>query len=163
MKGRAWVYFALGAGLLLLGGKKAVDLKAANDNEKKYAPLIAAAENEHGIPAGVLHRLLKQESHFRTDIITGATRSPVGALGIAQFMPATAKDEGINPLDPVASINGAGRYLAKLYQSTGSWQKAVAAYNWGVGNVKKKVTAYGSNWLAYAPTETKNYVATIIG
>lgn len=173
---RVWWWVIGGAAIAALGtgGKVAVDLKNASDNEKKYAPIIADAESKSGIPAGMLHRLIKQESHFRTDIIFGATRSPTGALGIAQFMPATAKDEGVNPLDPVASIYAAGRYLAKQYRLTGTWQKAVAAYNWGGGNVLKAVKASPSNWLAavwpvgsrlagkpMVPAETKDYIAKV--
>lgn len=172
-----WWWAIGGAALVVLGtgGKVAVDLKNASDNEKKFAPVIADAEKKNGIPAGLLHRLIKQESHFRTDIITGATKSAVGAVGIAQFMPATAADEGVNPLDPVASIYAAAKYLVKQYRLTKSWDKAVASYNWGAGNVLKAVKASPSNWMAavfpaghklagkpMVPTETKNYVATII-
>ena len=131
-------------------------------NERKYAPYIAAAEIRYKLPTGMLLRLIRQESHFRTDIITGTKKSPVGAIGIAQFMPATAKDLGVDPLDPVASIGAAARYLAQLYTSTGDWTKAVAAYNYGIGNVLRKVKAYGNAWADHLPTETKNYIANIV-
>lgn len=157
-----WVLGGSAVVVLGAGGKVAVDLKDANENEKKYAPVIAAAEKNNGIPGGLLHRLIKEECHFRTDIITGAKKSPVGAVGIAQFMPPTAKEMGINPLDPVASINAAAKYLVKQYKLTGSWDRAVASYNWGAGNVLKAVKAKGSSWLSSAPQETKNYVAAII-
>lgn len=141
----------------------AVTFQNASENEKKYAPIIAAAEKMHGIPAGILHRLIKAESAFRSDVINGTTTSSVGALGIAQFMPSTAKDEGINPLDPIASIYGAARYLKKVYGWVGNdWTRAVAGYNWGAGNVNKAKTKYGANWLANAPVETKNYVGKIV-
>ena len=119
-----------------------------------YAEKIAQVENAQGLPAGLLGRLLYQESRFRPDIISGKVKSPVGALGIAQFMPATAKDVGVDPLDSFASIDAAGRYLKKLYTLTGSWADALASYNWGVGNVLRK-------GLGAAPTETKQYVAQI--
>lgn len=151
---------AAGAAVLLAyGGKKAVDLTNASANEKKFAPAIAKAESDFGIPAGLLHRLLKQESAFRTDIITGKTRSPVGAMGIAQFMPATARQElgsEAAALDPARAIPGAAKYLKKLYGIAGSWKGAVAAYNWGIGNVKTK-------GLAAAPKETRNYVLKVYG
>ena len=119
-----------------------------------YAEKIAQVENAQGLPAGLLGRLLYQESRFRPDIISGKVKSPVGALGIAQFMPATAKDVGVDPLDSFASIDAAGRYLKKLYTLTGSWANALASYNWGVGNVLRK-------GLGAAPAETKQYVAQI--
>lgn len=119
-----------------------------------YAEKIAQVENAQGLPPGLLGRLLHQESRFRPDIISGRVKSPVGAMGIAQFMPATAKDVGVDPLDAFASIDAAGRYLKKLYTLTGSWADALASYNWGVGNVLRK-------GLSAAPAETRQYVAEI--
>lgn len=121
---------------------------------QQYAEQIARAESVNGLPAGLLARLLFEESRYRQDIITGATRSPVGAVGIAQFMPATAKDLNVDPLDPASAIPGAGRYLKQLYAQLGSWDRTLAAYNWGVGNVKRK-------GLERAPAETRAYVANI--
>lgn len=121
----------------------------------KYADTIAMAEAQNGIPPNMLARLLYQESRYREDIITGKTRSPVGALGIAQFMPATAREMGIDPLNPPQAISGAARYLARLYDKFGNWTEALAAYNWGSGNVQRK-------GLANAPTETRNYFVQIL-
>lgn len=121
-----------------------------------YLVLIEAAERAYGIPQNMLARLLYQESRYRQDIITGRTRSPAGALGIAQFMPATAAELGVDPLDPASAIDGAGRYLAGLYRQLGDWKLALAAYNWGIGNVKRK-------GLGAAPAETQSYVAGILG
>lgn len=120
-----------------------------------YREAIAAAELRHGLPADMLARLLWQESHYRDDIITGQTKSPAGALGIAQFMPGTARDMGINPLDPWQSIDAAGKYLAQQYASFGTWAQALAAYNWGPGNVRRK-------GLAEAPAETRAYFTSIL-
>lgn len=122
---------------------------------KPYLAAIKAAETAYGLPKNLLARLLHQESRFREDIITGKTKSPAGAVGIAQFMPATAKQFGINPLDPWASIDAAGRYLKQLYSQFGRWDKALASYNWGQGNVSRK-------GLDKAPTETKNYFSQIL-
>lgn len=122
---------------------------------KPYAQKISDTEQAYGIPESLLARLLYQESRFRQDIITGQTKSPVGAVGIAQFMPATARDMGVNPLDPYDSIDGAGRYLKQLFDRFGTWDKALAAYNWGQGNVARK-------GLERAPAETRQYVAQIL-
>jgi soluble lytic murein transglycosylase-like protein len=121
----------------------------------KYREMIQAAEVRNGIPAGLLERLLYQECRWRDDIITGRVRSSVGAVGIAQFMPATAKELGIDPLNPAQAIAAAGVYLARLYRSTGTWTKALAAYNWGIGNVQRK-------GLTNAPSETRTYYASIL-
>lgn len=121
----------------------------------EYAPAIAAAEDRNGIPSGMLERLLYQESRYRPEIISGAVRSPAGATGIAQFMPATAADFGINPLDAYQSIDAAGRYLGQLYRRFGTWEQALAAYNWGMGNVARK-------GMDAAPLETRNYFSQIL-
>lgn len=121
--------------------------------------LIAQSEQANGLPPGVLWKLLYTESRFRPDIISGRVKSPVGALGIAQFMPATAVEQlgSVDAaLDPSKAIPGAARYLRWLIDRTGSLDAGVAAYNWGVGNVQRK-------GLANAPRETVDYVAAITG
>lgn len=125
----------------------------------KYDSLIESSAIQYGVDPWVLYRLLYAESRFREDIITGKVRSSAGAIGIAQFMPATAVEELGSveaALDPLQAIPGAARYLAKLIRSTGSVDAGVAAYNWGIGNVKRK-------GLAKAPDETVNYVKSITG
>lgn len=121
----------------------------------KYRAAVLAAESRYGLPDGMLGRLLWQESRYRPEIIDGRVRSSAGALGIAQFMPATAAELGVDPLDPFQAIDGAGRYLSRLYRSTGSWDKALASYNWGIGNVTRK-------GLAVAPAETRDYFSQIL-
>jgi len=122
---------------------------------EKYAQAIAAAESANGLPRDMLARLLWQECRYREEIITGRVRSPAGALGIAQFMPATARELGINALDPFAAIPAAARYLARLFGMFGTWSEALAAYNWGMGNVQRR-------GLDAAPTETRNYYRQIL-
>lgn len=123
----------------------------------QYRAAIANAETANNLPSGMLARLLWQESRYRADIIDGRKKSPVGALGIAQFMPATARELGLNPLDPIASIAAAGKYLAWCYRYVGGgWDRALAAYNWGAGNVTKK-------GLGVAPAETVAYYTGILG
>lgn len=132
--------------------KRALGLWRAPD---RYAVAIADAERANGLPPLMLERLLWQESRYREDVITGAKRSPAGALGIAQFMPATAAEMRIDPLNPAQAIPAAARYLRGLYQRFGNWSEALAAYNWGQGNVARK-------GLAAAPTETRNYYSQIL-
>lgn len=121
----------------------------------KYAAAIAQAEDSNGIPQNMLARLLYQECRYRADIISGATTSPAGAQGIAQFMPATAREMGIDPLDPAQAIPAAARYLAQQYRRFGTWTQALAAYNWGAGNVSRK-------GLDNAPSETRKYFTEIL-
>ena len=133
----------------------------ASANEERYAGTIRAAERDYYIPDGLLARLLYQESHFRTDIINGQVRSKTGAVGIAQFMPATAADLGINPLEPHQAIRAAAKYLRQLYNNFGTWSLALMAYNWGWGNVSAwQKTGLGAKGQPMPP-ETVAYVSEI--
>jgi len=121
-----------------------------------YQDAITGAQNKYGIPSNYLAKLLHAESSYDPAIISGQRKSTAGAVGIAQFMPATAAELGVNPTDPMSAIDGAGRYLSQLYAQFGNWPEAIAAYNWGQGNVSKK-------GLAKAPKETIDYVQKIAG
>jgi hypothetical protein len=117
--------------------------------------LINAAQqaaSRHGVDPGIFTRMINQESGFNTQ-----ARSPAGALGIAQFMPATAQGFGIDPMDPMAALDAAARYIKNgLSQFDGSYPLALAAYNAGAGAVRK----YGG----IPPyKETQNYVRSILG
>jgi Soluble lytic murein transglycosylase and related regulatory proteins (some contain LysM/invasin domains) len=119
-------------------------------NAQRYLPALNAAESAYGIPRDLLARVAYQESRFRDDIVSGQLKSSAGAVGIMQIVPKWHPD--VNAYDPLASINYAASYLKSLFKQFGSWQKALAAYNFGPGNL-----AAGKP----LPTETKNYVAQI--
>lgn len=130
-------------------------------NEAKYRPYIERAERQYNLRPGILSRLLYQESHYRTDIITGEYISKAGAIGIAQFLPSTAREMNVDPYDPIQSIDGAARYLRKLYGMFGDWKLAVMAYNWGPGNVSAWLrTGRGAKGQAM-PAETLTYYTSI--
>lgn len=102
------------------------------------APYLAAldqATRAYALPPLLLARVAYQESRFRPDIIEGRTVSGAGAKGIMQIVPKW--HPGVDPLDPAAAINYAGKYLRGLYDRFGSWALALAAYNAGPGNVEK--------------------------
>lgn len=123
-----------------------------------YRETIMEAATTYGVPASILAWLLWKESRYNPAIIDGTKRSRAGAMGIAQFMPATARDELGSEgaaLDPYTAIPGAARYLAKLYRKAGNWTGALAAYNWGIGNVQRR-------GIAAAPAETVDYFKTIL-
>ena len=120
---------------------------------------FAGLEQRYGLPSGLLTAVCRQESAGNPN-----AQSPAGACGLFQFMPGTAADFGINPYDPAQSADAAAKYLSQhLSRNGGDVAKALASYNWGPGNVNKTVERYGDNWLAHAPAETKNYVASISG
>lgn len=123
-----------------------------------YRAIIEAAAEKHAVPVSILAWLLWKESRYKPGVIDGSIRSRVGAMGIAQFMPPTAREElgsEAAALVPEVAIPGAARYLAKLFRSAGSWEAALAAYNWGIGNVQRK-------GLSAAPAETVDYYTVIL-
>jgi hypothetical protein len=97
-------------------------------------------------------RQAKQESGFNP-----YATSPKGAAGLFQHMPATAQELGIDPYNPTQSIQGGVKYMGQLLNKyQGDPTKALAAYNWGMGNLDRQ-------GLEKAPTETQNYLKNILG
>ncbi|WP_293573298.1 lytic transglycosylase domain-containing protein [Phaeobacter sp.] len=91
-----------------------------------------AAAAKHGVPEELFLRLVQQESNWNPQ-----AKSHKGALGLAQLMPATARDLSVDPLDPKQNLEGGARYLAEQYRKFGSWRLALAAYNAGPEAVRK--------------------------
>lgn len=120
---------------------------------ERFMSAFASARARYGLPARLLERVAYQESRFREDIISGQTVSSAGAVGLMQIVPKWHPD--VNPRDPIASIDYAGRYLRQLFTQFGSWRLALAAYNWGPGNLSKSRDP--ANW----PRETRDYVSQI--
>lgn len=113
---------------------------------------LSQLEQQFGLPSGLLSAVEQQESGGDSNAV-----SPKGALGAFQFMPATAQQYGIDPTDPDQSAIGAAKmYSDLLNKYQGDIPSALAAYNWGQGNVDKQ-------GLPNAPPETKNYIASVMG
>jgi conjugal transfer mating pair stabilization protein TraG len=88
---------------------------------------FGAVERDYGLPTGLLTAIASVESDFNPKAV-----SPVGAQGMFQLMPKTAKALGIsNPFDPVEAAEGAAQHLARDYRTFGNWNHAVMAYNAG--------------------------------
>ncbi|MGY2064439.1 transglycosylase SLT domain-containing protein [Blastococcus sp. SYSU DS0619] len=115
-----------------------------------YSDLFARAASKHGTDAALLAAVASQESGFNTSAV-----SPAGAQGLMQFMPATARGLGVDPLDPASAIDGAAKYLSSLTKQFGSTELALAAYNSGPGTVSR----YGG--IPPYP-ETQNYVRSVL-
>lgn len=114
-----------------------------------FANLFTEAGARHGVPPALLAAVAKTESGFNPNAVSGA-----GAQGLMQFMPATARGMGINPLNPAQAVDGAARYLAANLREFGSVDKALAAYNAGPGTVRR----YGG---VPPYEETQNYVRLV--
>ncbi|MCT4713257.1 transglycosylase SLT domain-containing protein [Enterobacteriaceae bacterium H11S18] len=111
-------------------------------------------ESLYRLPEGLLKSVAITES--------GGNRfaqSGVGAKGLFQFMDGTAKDMGLRGnevFDPEKSAQAAAKYLSQLLKlNGGDLRKALASYNWGIGNVQK-------HGLALMPQETRNYIPKVM-
>lgn len=123
-----------------------------------YSASFAATEAKYGLKSGTLAAIANQESSGNPGAVSGA-----GAVGLMQFMPKTAAGYGIDPANPYASINAAGQMMSQLLKHyKGNMQRALAAYNWGQGNVDAAINKYGANWMQHAPSETRGYVPRIM-
>lgn len=112
-----------------------------------YRAVAAAKARKYGVPPSVFVAQIQQESGFNP-----RARSPVGANGIAQIMPATARGWKVNSNDPVASLDAAAKNMGRYIQAYGL-EGALRAYNAGPGAIEKS--------KGYA--ETNNYVKRILG
>ena len=135
-----------------------------------YFPLIEDELLKEELPVE-LRALPIIESALSTTAV-----SPMGAVGLWQFMPSTGKSYGleVNSLvderrDPYRATQAACRYLKDLFAIYNDWSLAIAAYNCGPGNVNKAIARSGGNgrtfWdiYDYLPRETRGYVPAFIG
>lgn len=132
----------------------------------EFLPTIRAAFVAEGVPESLVW-LAETESSFNPN-----ARSPVGARGLFQLMPATAKSLGLSlfPLDqrthPQASAHAAAVYLRKLYARFGDWPLVLAAYNAGQGRVSRTLKAENATDFAgiadHLPAETQLYVPKVL-
>lgn len=112
-----------------------------------YRTIAKQKARKYGLDPYIFLRQIKAESNFNPTI-----RSPAGATGIAQIMPGTAKSWGVNPLDPVASLDAAAKNMAKYVKAYGNYENALRAYNAGPGAIER----------SKGYSETNNYVAKIL-
>jgi|SRR5712664_592899 len=129
-------------------------------NAASVQQLLVQAAARYGFDPSLIIAQAQQESGFRN-----VTNPRSGACGVLQLLPSTAAQYGVSDCRNVAANIDAGvHYLADLLnQFGGDIAKALAAYDWGPGNLGKAIAAWGDQWLAHAPAETQNYVAKIAG
>lgn len=128
---------------------------------------ISIPTGEKYAPASLVKAVIKVESAGKQDAVSNK-----GARGLMQLMPATARDLGVDARDPKQNVEGGSRYLQQQLNEFGDESLALAAYNWGPGNIKRamaKVRAEGkrptwANIKAYVkvPKETREYVDTVL-
>ncbi len=119
--------------------------------ESEIINLISQEATANGVDPKLLLKIARQESGLNPN-----AKSKVGATGLMQLMPATAKGLGVDPNDPAQNVKGGAKYFKQMMDMFGDERKALAAYNAGPGNVRK----YGG----IPPfKETQNYVSKIMG
>jgi membrane-bound lytic murein transglycosylase D len=134
----------------------------------RYKAMIQRVLQEEGVPQDLIY-LAVAESGFQPQAVNGRS----GAGGMWQFMPhgeygLTRNGYIDERFDPEKSTRAYARYMKFLYNQLGDWYLAMAAYDWGAGNVQRAVqkTGYADYWELYKrnnlPGETKNYVPEIL-
>lgn len=132
----------------------------------QWVPRLKPIFAEEGLPPELVW-LAEVESSFNPQ-----ARSPVGAKGLFQFMPATAESLGLRiaPEDerthPEKSARAAAQYLRTLYGRFGDWPLVLAAYNAGQGRVAGLTRRHGDSFeaiSAFLPAETRMYVPKVLG
>lgn len=134
------------------GNSESAVLPSYSRNKNAFDHIIRQAAQQHGVPEGLLKAVMHTESGFNIH-----ARSPVGAQGLMQLMPATARRFNVsNAYDPHQNIMAGARYLAWLTKRfKGNTSYALAGYNAGEGNVDK----YGG----IPPfRETQDYVRRVL-
>jgi len=120
----------------------------------KYEDLVIQEANRQGVdPNLAVHVLYKETGNLANP---ESAKSKAGALGVMQLMPGTAKELGVNPLDPMENIQGGISYLKKMYNKYQDPALAAAAYNAGPGRLDRALRSEGG--IGTLPRETRNYM-----
>ena len=112
--------------------------------------IIQRAGSRYGVAPGLVRAVIKAESNFNSNAVSAA-----GAKGLMQLMPGTARSLGVtDSFDPEQNVMAGTRYLRRMLDRyDGDLDSALAAYNWGPGNVDRK------GWSL--PRETRSYLARV--
>jgi hypothetical protein len=142
------------SGLPLAGVKQPQSSKAGSELLGWMQPMLTSLEQLYRLPEGLLRSVAITESGGNQFAVSGA-----GAKGLFQFMDGTARDMGLRGNDvfnPEKAAQAAAKYLSQLLKANGGdLSKALASYNWGIGNVQK-------HGMALMPQETRNYIPKVL-
>ncbi len=119
---------------------------------REFDALVAFYAARYNVNAALVRAMIATESGFEV-----RARSPRGAIGLMQLMPATARELGVNPWVAHENIEGGVRYVAEMLRTFGTIELALIAYNGGPGYAhryaRREVALYG---------ETRNYVRNVL-
>lgn len=142
-------------------GNTLLTIKRAN----RYFPAMAPILKRHGVPSDLLY-LACIESYLNP-----RARSGAGAAGIWQFMPATAKEYGLEVNSYVderynleKATDTACRFLKRAYSRFGNWESVAASYNGGMARISRELEAQGQNtaYDLYLTDETSRYMFRLL-
>lgn len=134
-----------------------------------YYELVTEYSEKYAIPKELMFAIIKTESNFDKNATSRA-----GAIGLMQMIPSTyeflSKKLGETPVtsllyDPQTNIKYGAYYLQYLYARFGSWELALAAYNWGEGNLSSYISENGyteGDYKKIPVKETRNYVKKVL-
>jgi soluble lytic murein transglycosylase-like protein len=125
--------------------------RRAEERRRVIFPLVQRAACETGLPVGLFDAVIMQESRYNPTIV-----SPKGAFGLAQLMPGTAVQLGVDRYSLSENLRGGARYLRQHVDQFGRYDLALAAYN--AGPHRKSLRSGFIPKIA----ETQNYVRTIL-
>jgi hypothetical protein len=140
------------------------------DSVSDIQSMIVSAAQQNNVDPNLALEVAQAESNYNQNAVSSA-----GAIGVMQLMPSTAAQYGADPTDTADNIQAGVSYLGDLVAQYGDTGTALAAYNWGPGNVNNAITTYGTApvqmsdgstvpaWFAHAPAETQGYVKKILG
>ena len=133
-------------------------LSAAQPKGQEIDEIIQEAADQYGVDPSLIKAVITVESNGNPK-----AQSPAGAQGLMQLMPKTAAELGVtDPFDPAENIRAGTRYLSRLldrYQ--GNQKLALAAYNWGMGNLEKNPSALPKETRTYIVRVEKEYQASL--
>lgn len=145
---------------------KRTQQRAKPAGAREFVPRLRPLFASKGVP-GDLVWLAEVESSFNP-----TAKSPVGARGLFQLMPATAKELGLSTslpderTNPEKSAQASATYLKKLHARFGDWPLAIAAYNAGGGRISRALQAKKAKTFAEIastlPVETQMYVPKVL-
>jgi soluble lytic murein transglycosylase-like protein len=115
-----------------------------------YVPTLNQIEQQAGLPQNLLCAVAYQESNFNPSAINSSS----GAVGMFQLLPQFYPNAGQSWQTDAQS---AAQALSDYFNEFGDWQSAIAAYNWGPGNLQKS----GADTLAQLPAETSSYITRV--
>jgi soluble lytic murein transglycosylase-like protein len=132
----------------------AIEADSPAETHNDFSQIIKQAADAHDVDSALVESVIKAESGFNP-----LATSPAGAMGLMQLMPDTARELGVkNPYDPRESIMAGTRYLKMLLNRYGGEvNAALAAYNWGMGNLEKNPNRLPDETLSYIEKVNSHY------